>query len=214
MYYYNARWYDPALGRFLTPSLALLVATASAGGRRGAGRALSLAVLAAALGWGGWEAWKMGSGVGGLSIAGDARSVYGAVVVSDPSPAFRACGSLPPDARLLLVCEPRGFLLPRPFETSSQHDRPALAALLERHPSASEAADELCGLGFTHLLVNVPEMRRLGGSYPVLPWTSPAGQRRFVELTRLLGRPVVLEGEVVVYDLRGWREGPDSDGSR
>ncbi len=192
-----------ALGRFLTPTISLFLAAAAAAGRRGAGRIVSVAALAAVLGWGGWEAWRMAAEIGGVSILGDARSVYRAVVVSDPTPAFLACGGLPPDAKLLLVCEPRGFLLPRAFETSSQHDRPRLAAVLERHASAEEAADEIRRMGFTHLLVNVREMRRLGESYPVLPWRSPEGQRRFVELTRLFGRPVVLEDEVVVYDLRG-----------
>ena len=56
-------------------------------------------------------------------------------------------------------------------------------------------------LGFTHLLINVREMSRLAPSYPVLPWASPEGRNRFVELTRLLGKPVVLEGSIVVYDL-------------
>ncbi len=201
-----------ALGRLLTPSLALLVGAAAAG-RRGAGRALSVAVLGGVLGWGAWEAWTMSSEIGGWSVAGEARAVYAAMVVSDPSPAFRACGTLPPDARLLLVCEPRGFLLPRAFETTSQHDPTALAAALERNASAAGAVDEMRGLGFTHLLINVSEMRRLGATYPVLPWSTPEGQRRFVELTRLLGKPVVLEGDVVVYALSGGAPEPPFHGS-
>jgi len=149
-------------------------------------------------------------GIRGWSLPGEPAAAYETSLVSNPYPAFRACENLPRDARLLLVCEPRGFLLPRPFETSSQHDRPALAGLLESESSTEAVARELRRQGFTHLLVNVSEMRRLGGAYPVLPWTSVAGQRRFVELTRSFGKPVILEEEVVVFSLDGSDPGPAS----
>ena len=197
-----------ALDRFLTPALALLIAAASGGGGRAGWRGLSAAIVLGLLGWGAWTTLVMESALGGVSLLGTAPAVYAATVVSDPSPAFRACEGLPVDAKLLLVAEPRGFLVPRAFETTSQHDRPMLADLLARVTSPDAAVKSLLDQGFTHVLVNVPEMRRLGGSYPVLPWSSSEGQRRFVELARSLGKPVVLEGEVAVYALRG-----DSPGS-
>lgn len=190
-----------ALDRFLTPTIALLLAVVAASGRRGLGRMFSVATIAAVLGWGIWNATTMWSAIGGLSVAGEAPAVYAATVISDPSPAFRACASLSPDARLLLVCEPRGFLLPRPFDTTSQHDPCVLAAMLERTAPATDAIDELRRLGFTHLLVNSRELNRLGPNYPVLPWSSAEGRDRFIELTQLLGKPVVMEDDVVVYAL-------------
>jgi hypothetical protein len=190
-----------ALDRFLTPTIALLLAGVAALGRRGLGRAFAVATITMVLGWGAWNTAGMWSAIGGIEVAGEAPAVYAATVVADPSPAFRACASLRTDARLLLLCEPRGFLLPRPFETTSQHDPSALAAILEREAPATEALDELRRQGFTHLLVNLRELSRLGPSYPVLPWSSLAGRDRFIELTQRLGKPVILEHDVVVYAL-------------
>jgi hypothetical protein len=143
--------------------------------------------------------------VGGFSAIAPASKVYSALLVSDPYPGFLACADLPSDARVLLVAEPRGFLFPRRFETSSQHDRSPLAGLLHTSISPEEARVQLVGLGYTHLLVNVPEMRRLGKDYPVLPWTDPEGQAAFVALTRILGPPVILVGDMVVYSLGSTR---------
>jgi hypothetical protein len=191
-----------ALGRFLTPSLALMLAAAAAVGRRRYQPIVAGAVTAGVLLLGCWSAWGMYGVIGGLSVMGKPSAVYASMVVSDPYPAFRACDELPAEARLLLVSEPRGFLLPRAFETTSQHDPSLLAAVLDRHATPEAAADELRGLGFTHLLVNVSEMRRLADDYPVLPWRDPEGRSRFVNLTQLLGKPVVLEQDVVVYSLK------------
>jgi len=190
-----------ALDRFLTPTIALLLAVVAASGRRGLGRMVAVGTIAAVLGWGVWNATTLWSAIGGLSVAGEASAVYAATVIADPSPAFRACASLRPNARLLLVSEPRGFLLPRPFETTSQVDPCALAAMLERNAPATDTVEELRRLGFTHLLVNFSELNRLGSNYPVRPWSSARGRDRFIELTQLLGKPVVLERDVVVYAL-------------
>jgi hypothetical protein len=190
-----------ALDRFLVPTVALLLATVAASGRRGWGRPIALTTIVSILGWGAWSAAAFWSTIGGLRVAGESDAVYASSVVSDPSPAFRACASLPPDARLLLVSEPRGFLLPRRFETTSQHDPSALARLLEANGTATDALAELRKSGFTHLLVNLRELSRLSPNYPVRPWSSPAGRDRFIELTQLLGKPLVFEHDVVVYAL-------------
>ncbi len=201
-----------ALDRFLVPAMGLLLAvTAAAGSRRGL-RIVSIGAMTCLIGWGAWSAKTMWSDIGGLALLGDGSSVYAATNVSDPYPAFRACASLPQDARLLLVSEPRGFLLPRSFETTSQHDPSILAEMLERNVAASETVRELRQLGFTHLLVNVPEMRRLESGYPILPWSSGEGRGRFVELTRVMGKPVVLQGEVVVFALSGTAESRRAEG--
>jgi hypothetical protein len=192
-----------ALGRFLTPTIALLLAGIAASGRRGAARFVGVATIAAVLGWGVWNTSSQWVSLGGIAVAGEATAIYAANVGSDPSPAFRACENLPPDARLLLVGEPRGFLLPRPFETTSQHDPSPLAQMLERNVEATQVLSDLRNLGFTHILINLRELSRLGPSYPVLPWSSPEGHDRFVELTRLLGKPVIREHDVEVYALGG-----------
>jgi hypothetical protein len=193
-----------ALDRFIAPSLALLLIAAACGsGRLGASVAFLAIGLTMAPGIA--SAVGMFKQVGGLAAIGPASKVYSALLVSDPYPGFLACADLPSDARVLLVAEPRGFLFPRRFETSSQHDRSPLAGLLRTSISPEEARDQLVGLGYTHLLVNVPEMRRLGKDYPILPWSNQDGQSAFVALTRILGPPVVLVGDMVVYSLGSTR---------
>jgi len=193
-----------ALGRFLVPSLALLLAGAVSARRR-TGLAAALLALICVLVPGVRNTVAMYGRIGGLDMTRTADDVYASLLVSNPYPGFLACAELPDTAHVLLVAEPRGFLFPRSFETASQHDRSILADVLERHEEPSAVVRELRGRGFTHVLVNVAEMSRLGSRYPVLPWRDEAVGKRFVEWTRFLEPPAVFEGNVVVYELR--REG-------
>ncbi|MCI0410294.1 MAG: hypothetical protein L0191_17330 [Acidobacteria bacterium] len=189
-----------ALDRFLVPSVALLLISAACGpGRLG----VTVAFLAVGLTLAPGVSSAMGvfRVIGGFSAIGPPSKVYPALLVSNPYPGFLACVELPSSARVLLVAEPRGFLFPRRFESSSQHDFSPLVSLLHLGISPEEARSRLVGLGYTHLLVNVPEMRRLGKTYPVLPWTDPDSQAAFVALTHSLGRPAILVGDLVVYSL-------------
>jgi len=189
-----------ALGRFLAPVFAILLAAACSGRRPVgsvlAGIAVTVTVLPGLLST--VAVWRE---IGGPALLGDEAAVLAAVTVDDPSPGFAACESLPPDAVVLLVAEPRGFRFPRRFVTTSQHDPSLLAAALERANDPRAAVDLLEGQGFTHVLVHVPELQRLAPDYPVEPWTDAAGRDRFVAWTRLLGTPVVSEGGMVVYAL-------------
>jgi hypothetical protein len=190
-----------ALPRFLLPSVALLGASAAALGR-GRGRTLiSTSILGAVVVWGSWAAWNSFGRIGGLSMLGSSESVYASTVISNPYATFSACEELPDDARLLLVSEPRGYRLPRRFESSSQHDRSVLTTVLEEHASPEAAAEALGRMGFTHLLINVREMHRLGDRYPVLPWRDDAGRARFVAFTQRLGTATLLNDDVMVYSL-------------
>ena len=189
-----------ALPRFLVPALALLL-TAAVSGRWRMGVLGSLGAIGLTLVTGLAAALGMFRQLGGFSVVGPPSVVYPALVVSDPYPGFLACAGLPEGARVLLVAEPRGFLFPRRFETSSQHDRSALATLLRTQASPEAIRVLLVRMGFTHLLVHVAEIRRLGRDYPVAPWTDPGSRSAFVALTRQLEPPVVLSGEMVVYAL-------------
>jgi len=189
-----------ALPRFLVPSLALLLAAAACGERR-PGVIVSLGAIGLTLVAGLSSSLGMFRQLGGFSVMGRSSEVYRALVVSDPYPGFLACAGLPEDARVLLISEPRGFLLPRRFETSSQHDRSALLTLLQAQVSPEAVRDRLVKMGYSHLLVNVAEMRRLGRNYPVVPWTDPDGRSGFVALTRHLEPPALVSGETVVYSL-------------
>lgn len=193
-----------ALDRFLVPSLALLLIAAVSGpGRLGA--SIAFLAIGLTLAPGVSSALGLFRMVGGFSVIGPPSRVYPGLLVSDPYPGFLSCAKLPPNARVLFVAEPRGFLFPRRFETSSQHDRSLLVGLLRTEITPEEAKTRLVGLGYTHLLVNVPEMQRMEKNYPVLPWTDPLGRAAFVALTQHLGPPAILVGDLVVYSLRSDR---------
>jgi hypothetical protein len=192
------------LPRFLTPTLALLLAlAAAAGGARRLGYlagALAL-IVTAALG----AAFTLGqiARLGGLRVAvADPLAWPPALVIHNPAPAFAASRSLPADARVLFIGETRGFGFPRRFVASSQHDVSPLREPLESLPSAVAARDWLLDGGFTHLLVNRGELNRLAGTHPIAPWRSEAGLRRFQELLVLSGPPPILAGEVAIFTLR------------
>jgi hypothetical protein len=75
--------------------------------------------------------------------------------------AARFIDTLPPDARILMVGEGRGFYMPRPYVASTPFDPPALDRLADRAPGGEpDLVALLRREGFTHLLVSGPELRR------------------------------------------------------
>jgi len=196
-----------ALGRFLVPAAAVLL-VAAVSGRRRFGAAIAAVALLATIPPGAWSSWKVFEALGGARLLGESDAVLASVSVNDPFAGFAACAALPEDARVLIVAEPRGLGFPRRFVAPSQHDPSPLAAVLGREGTAEDAARALRDLGFTHLLIHVPELQRLSPDYPVAPWSDASGRGRFVALTRYLGEPVVAMGGVVVYRLDPGGEGP------
>jgi hypothetical protein len=191
------------LPRFLAPSLALLLALAAATGARArAGRLAALLSIATALVLG--LAFNVRDVVqlgGRALLAAPAAELRARVVFADPLPAFAAAEALPEGARVLFVGEPRGYGFPRRFTAPSQHDPSPLTELLEEPAVANGAEERLRELGFTHLLVNSAELRRLAERYPVEPWRSPAGRERFRELLERLAPPSVAVGSVAIFPL-------------
>ncbi|HVN76957.1 MAG TPA: hypothetical protein VMT19_11605 [Thermoanaerobaculaceae bacterium] len=181
------------LPRFLTVSAALLVGLAAgAGGRSSAGRWVSTAALGVTLALGLAVSLSETVRWRALAAAFEPTTVARAeLVVNDPFPAFGAARTLPGDARVLFVGEPRGFGFPRRFVAPSQHDVSPLRGVLEASRAPADACAELRRQGFTHLLVNWGELARLTGGYPVAPWRDPAGWRRWTVFVASLGPPVV-----------------------
>jgi hypothetical protein len=145
-----------------------------------------------------WKVWRV---LGGAALLAEAPSVLARLSVNDPAVAFAACERLPAYARVLLVAEPRGFGFPRRFVAPSQHDPSPLVAILDREATPEGATRALRDAGFTHVLVHVPELQRLGPDYPVEPWSDAAARGKFVAWTRELGAPVVVDGGTIVYEL-------------
>jgi hypothetical protein len=189
------------LPRFLAPSAALLVALAAAAGSS------PLRRLSA------WLAVGVTAGVGlslnaaqlvaldlARAFARPATAVQADLVVNDPLPAYRAAAAtLPADARALLVGEARGYSFPRRFVAPSQHDPSPLRPLLEHGLPPAETCRELGRAGFTHLVVNWPELGRLAAAYPATPWTDDAGRQRWRLLLAALGPPEITVSGVTMH---------------
>ncbi len=189
-----------ALPRFLSVTLVLLVACAAATRGSSMARTAAVAVVlwCAALG-AGRTAGLLGALKPGRFLPMTSWEAAAAASPSFPGALFNACDALPADARVLLVAEPRGFLFPRSFVTTSQHDVSPLRGFVEGSTTAAEVAARLGAAGYTHLLVNWRELRRLGAAYPVAPWRSAAGRERFVELISDLGPAVLASDGAAVY---------------
>ena len=189
-----------ALARFLWPSVVFLVA-ATVSGRGSMGRVgtgiVALTVVAPGL----WADIQATRTFGLVSPFQESSAVHARLVVSDPTAGFAACEALPDDARVLIIGEPRGFLFPRSFDATSQHDRPFLTDLLTGLPPQDVTA-QLNERGYSHVLFNIAEMNRLAERYPATPWRDDDGRTRFVTWTQSLGTPVVTEAPIVVYALR------------
>ncbi len=199
-----AAW--PATGglpRFLAPTVCLLLAlAATAGGKT----RISRLAAGIAIGW--CLVVGVARGVGWLErihvsrlITMDRAAAAGLISPNDPMGVFAKAGILAADARVLFVAEPRSLGFPRPYITPSQHDVQPLRSLVENAATVGEISAELRARDMTHVLVNWNELSRLGDAYPVAPWQTPAGQRRWNEFLRDLGPPVVHDSGVQIYQL-------------
>ncbi|MBI3450170.1 MAG: hypothetical protein HY049_14800 [Acidobacteria bacterium] len=190
------------LARFLEPTLAILLVAAASAGRTRAGRWIGGAALAVSLALGLAATAREMSRWGGVAMAfEESGSDVGGAVTNNPAAAFAEAVRLPPASRVLFIGEARGFGFPRPFVAPSQHDVSPLREPIETLPDAVATRAWLKGQGFTHLLINYAELGRLSRSYPVAPWRTEEGRRRFQALVDLLGPPVVQSGEVAIFAL-------------
>lgn len=191
-----------ALPRFLVPTGCILLALSATAGRDRLVRFASTCALLWCCVVGVLRGWTLLEQIDPISVFRlDIQATAARLSPNDPMAAFTESSRLPADARVLFVSEPRGFTFPRPFTAPSQHDPSPLRELTETEPTANRILDRLRASGHTHLLVNWQEMQRLGGSYPVLPWRTPDGRRRWQELVRSLGPPVVDVEGVQVFRL-------------
>jgi len=116
---------------------------------------------------------------GPLGLATALRSVEewrAAVTINDPAPVYRAATPLISGGdRVLVVGEGRGWGCPGPYHVSSPYDRQLLETVVDVAASPADVATRLRRDGFTHLVVNWGEVRRLGGpDYRVLRVERPA----------------------------------------
>ncbi len=142
----------------------------------------------------GWFHW--------LGGCGPAETWRHRVTVNDPAPAWRAADRLlPPKARVLIVAEGRSWGCPRAHHASSAYDTQLVQRVVERSDSAVEAIARLEDMGFSHLMVNWGELRRLHGPpFRVLEWKDGEARQRWIGL-RAAAREVWRSGSLELLEL-------------
>jgi hypothetical protein len=81
---------------------------------------------------------------------------------------------LPPDAQVLLVGEARPFYFEKPVDYSVVFNRSPLSEALDASTSPADLATLLRERGYTHVLVNWVEVRRLASTYGYDPRITPS----------------------------------------
>ena len=96
---------------------------------------------------------------------------------------------LPPDARLLFIGETRPYYFYREAVAPSAYDRHPLRRWVQESPSPEALAKRLVAEGFTHVVLNVNEFKRLHDNYGLLAFSgdeAEANTRCLRELPRAL----------------------------
>src|SRR5437867_6585420 len=96
---------------------------------------------------------------------------------------------LPPDARLLLIGETRPYYFYREAVAPSAYDVHPLHRWVQESPSPEALAKRLATEGFTHVVLNIYELKRLHDNHGLLAFSgdeAEANTRRLRELPRAL----------------------------
>lgn len=191
-----------ALPRFLHYSFALLLVLGAIAARENGGKWAALLSLGATAALGLVYTSTELRRLDAIAIMrGSAASIVRSGSVNDPQPLFREAVRLPPAARVLFVGECRGYRFPRRFVAVSQHDGSPLRDVLEQVVSTDAVRTWMRERGYSHLLINWSELRRLTGKYPVQPWRSELGRERWMAFLKSLGPPVLSAGGVDIYSV-------------
>ena len=193
-----AAWFlTGSLARYIAPSLAVLLALAAAASATRTGRLVTSLALATTLLLGAAITWQQMARWGGAALmVATPHDWPEGLVTHNPVRAFEAASELPPEARVLFVGEARGFGFQRRFAAPSPYDRSPLTEPVE---AAVSVPDWLRDEGYTHVLVNLPELDRLTPRHPVEPWTTPAGREHFRAALQELSPPVVMVDNVAIF---------------
>ncbi len=142
----------------------------------------------------GWLHW--------LGGRGSAQTWRHRVTVNDPAPAWRAADRLlSPDARILIVADGRSWECPRAHHASSAYDTQLVQRVVEKSRSAAGAIAHLEDMGFSHVMINWGELRRLHGPpFRVLEWADAEARQRWIGL-RASSREVWRSGSLELLEL-------------
>lgn len=103
----------------------------------------------------------------------------------------------PPGARILIAGEARNYYLKRPYQVSSAIDYCILRKYLEPSSSVGEFVTAMHKEGFSYLVVNAGELRRLQKNYAIL--SAGEQEKLFYFLNSLT--PIFRQGSVCLYKI-------------
>lgn len=163
--------------RYLLPGLALisLFFAAYLAAPGACGWALKCLLAAAALYSAQWQSRMCLSQDGWRVVFGlqDKASYLSSPHQTYPMPYYSGAeyinSSLPPDARVLVVGDSRGFYLRRRFEAASVYDYNPLVKYAKASATPEELQRKLAAAGFTHIFLNLGEGLR-SEAYRLMDW--------------------------------------------
>lgn len=106
---------------------------------------------------------------------------------------------LPPDARLLFIGETRPYYFHREAMAPSAYDRHTLRRWVQESPSPEALAKRLAAEGFTHVVLNIYEFKRLHDNYGLLAFSGDEAEANTRRLKELPGALRLLFGANGVY---------------
>jgi len=120
----------------------------------------------------------------------------------------RASRELPPNAKLLLIWENRGYYLDRPYIADSFYESSWVMQLLEQNQAGDVLEKRLRDEGVTHVMINDPLGLHFGRYY-----YHPRVREALDKFLRERGKPVFEVNGLRVVELRG-KEAPSPKGKR
>lgn len=138
---------------------------------------------------------------GKVAVGQESRSAFAERTLDHYGAAQYVKAYLPPDANLLFIGESRPFyfdrraLAPHPF-----HHHP-LAVWLQEAETPEQLRDRIRREGFTHVILNTREFKRLQDQYRILPFSGPDGSLHNQRLRQLPKTMVTLFSQNSVYVL-------------
>ncbi len=124
--------------------------------------------------------------------------------LSYPSPYYRTAGyinaNLPENSRILMFGECRSFYIRRRFTTCSVYDKNPVIEAVRLSKSADYLRDILKKEGYTHLLYNDAELRRLEKFFKILYWDQNE-MTVFLDFWRKHLKEVYRYGSAALYEI-------------
>jgi hypothetical protein len=196
----TTRFFAPAIMVALTTLVALMTLLPKPA------LAFSLAVLSAAGTWGTARFLSLHDQVFSstkVALEEESRTDFMRRTLDQYEAAMYVRGNLPPEAHLLFIGESRSFYFDRTSVSPYPYQEHPLTRWVQEANSPQQLLDTLRGEGFTHVVLNTQEFRRLHAHYHVLEFTGPNALAQDHTLKQLPGTmiPLFSKNNVYVFEI-------------